>query len=290
MDQTEYLMALKQARSPLMVGLKGDAPLPPELAATYWSLLGALAYASITQYQLAVYVVALQRATAAPEAIHLRRLNALVKVAQASPATIVFKSMKDLGILDVHSDSSFSREQDKGYGMRGATFMRKGLARDGSGGCYHLLDVHCRSHKLVVRSTFAAETLAATSAADAALVIGMNLQELREGPLTARAARRLREEGHFDVEINLLVDAMSLFAAVAATNPRVPAERSLLGHIFWLHELVLSHSIQLKWTDTRDMVADALTKGSIDRNALLQAMAGSYECVHPCKVYSKRPA
>ena len=38
------------------------------------------------------------------------------------------------------------------------------------------------------------------------------------------------------------------------------------------------------------MVADALTKGSIDMDALLKAMSGVFECVRECKVYSKRAA
>ena len=56
-----------------------DADVSEELKAMYWSLLGATAYALITQFWLSVYVVALQRQTQKPKAIHIRRLNAVVR-------------------------------------------------------------------------------------------------------------------------------------------------------------------------------------------------------------------
>ena len=95
----------------------------------FWSLLGALAYALITQHWLAVYVVALQRQSKAPKVIHVRRLNALVRVAQKRPARILYRAMECCRILECHADSGFTKEQDSGYGIRGANFMRAGRER-----------------------------------------------------------------------------------------------------------------------------------------------------------------
>ena len=159
---------------------------------------------------------------------------------------------------------------------------------NGSDAVFHLLDVHFRSHKLVVRSTFAAETMAATAATDAGIALGMRLQELRSGPLTPLQARQIREAGNFSVEINVHLDAMSVYAAVAATHPRAPSERTMLGHTYWLHELVPNRSLQLHWVGTRDMLADALTKGSIDRQALLLAMSGRYAFANDFTIYTNR--
>ena len=44
------------------------------------------------------------------------------------------------------------------------------------------------------------------------------------------------------------------------------------------------HSIQ--WCDTRDMTADGHTKGSIDRDGILQVMAGRQKFVHEVKRYT----
>ena len=114
------------------------------------------------------------------------------------------------------------------------------------------------------------------------------LHELAMGPLAPREARRLREEGGLAFTSFLTVDSMSLFAAVSATTVRVPSERSLAGHIFWLRELldrrVLHH---LRWCDTRDMSADAHTKGIVQRDAILALMKGIFEFKYDTKEFPK---
>ena len=132
MDQDSYIKALKPIVHPDLVGAKAETPASPALGALYWSLLGALAYCLITQHWVAVYVVALQRVTQAPKCIHLRRLNALVRILQRKPAQIWFRSMECLSTLECHSDSGFSKEDQSGYGIRGANFMRVGKDRSGS--------------------------------------------------------------------------------------------------------------------------------------------------------------
>ena len=69
---------------------------------------------------------------------------------------------------------------------------------------------------------------------------------------------------------------------------KVPTERTLLGHIAWIREMIelgVVHSVQ--WCDTRDMVADGHTKGSIERGLLLQAMSGEQKYIHPVKTYKR---
>ena len=155
--------------------------------------------------------------------------------------------------------------------------MRGGTDRVTKERVWHLLDSHCKSHKLVTRSSFAAETLAAVATEDAMIPLLTTLHEFAMGPLAPREARRLREEGGLAFTSFLTVDSMSLFAAVSATTVRVPSERSLAGHVFWLRELldrrVLHH---LRWCDTRDMSADAHTKGVVPRDAILALMKGFF--------------
>jgi len=281
LDQDEYLKALKPIVHSDLTGADPESPATPDLVALFWSLLGALAYSLITQHWLAVYVVALQRATKEPRMIHIRRLNALVRKAQQAPARIVYECMTCNKDLDVHSDSGFSKEQEKGYGIRGANYIRNGRHRQTSEPVAHLLDSECKSHTHVTRSTFAAETLAATVAADHVIPLATTLHEFNNGPVTAYQARRVREEGGLSFDVTLTVDAMSLYAAVAASTIKVPAERSLAGHLYWLRELIDNHVLRrLRWCDTRDMSADCHTKGSIDRQVILDLMKGHYRFRH----------
>ena len=84
----------------------------------------------------------------------------------------------------------------------------------------------------------------------------------------------------------LTVDAMSLFAAIAVATVRVPTEKSLAGHLFWLRELIDNGVLSMiQWADTRDMSADGHTKGSIDRKVLFELMQGRSKFVHATKEY-----
>ena len=57
---------------------------------------------------------------------------------------------------------------------------------------------------------------------------------------------------------------MSVFAAVSAVFIKTPAEKSLLCHVQFLREL-LDYGVlaAIVWLDTRDMLSDGLTKGSV---------------------------
>ena len=63
----------------------------------------------------------------------------------------------------------------------------------------------------------------------------------------------------------------------------------MLSHVQYVREL-LDRSILdcLLWFDTRDMGADGMTKGSVDRKAIVSIMSGSNVQEHPFRVW--RPA
>lgn len=83
-----------------------------------------------------------------------------------------------------------------------------------------------------------------------------------------------------DIQLHVVLDAKSVTSALVAPILKVPAEPALLVHLRWLRQL-LSQVLQgLHWTDTRSMIADGLTKGSIDRSALEAVTAGWLEVEH----------
>jgi len=114
----------------------------------------------------------------------------------------------------------------------------------------------------------------------------MTFQEIQNGTVTATQARELRENGNFVFKATLSVDAMSLFAAIAAHTVKIPSEKNLAIHLFWLRELLDRKVIDaLEWCDTRDMSADCHTKGSIERDVILALMLGELEYHHEAKPY-----
>ena len=283
MNQDAYIDAMKPIQHPELTGRRSTDACTAEVHQLYQSLLGAVAYSLLSQAWAAVFVIALQRKTAAPQNIHVRRLNLLLAALQRQKRKLFFPAMRCARTIVVYSDASFAKESEtKGYGMRGAVYLRMGTFQ-GKSVC-HLLESQCQSLKLVTRSTFASETLAAVGAVDSLVPLLVSMQEVVHGALNPDQARSLRELGGFAFQSELRVDAMNLFYAVTAKYPKLPAEKALYIHVAWLRDLFRRRVPSLlSWCDTRDMVADGLTKGKIDRDALFDAMAGKCTVSHPLK-------
>jgi len=121
---------------------------------------------------------------------------------------------------------------------------------------------------------------------DHGLLLLFILNELAVGVPSKTDARQMREYGGFAVPAILCVDALSVFAAVTAVNVKPPAEKGLLAHVQYLRE-VLDHLLleALCWWDTRDMTADGMTKGAVEREALHLLMEGELQLKHTPKLW-----
>ncbi len=153
----------------------------------------------------------------------------------------------------------------------------------------HILDYVCKGQRHVARSTFAAELLSAGDPTDQGLLLAQQLHEMLSGPVDATDARELRLTGGFAVPMVLIVDAKPVFAAVIAMFIRILAEKSLLCHVQFIRELLDRHVLHtFAWFDTRDMIADRLTKGAVERTAIHSIMDGTMNVVHEPKVWTSR--
>eukprot|EP00959_Pyramimonas_sp_CCMP1952_P242661 5072050-Pyramimonas_sp.AAC.1 len=152
------------------------------------SLRCALAHALINQMCWMVYGVFLQRVQE-PTNLQVRRLNAITRKLQACPKKIVYQAMTPIGKVDLHIDSGYRRlsggadDDVKGYGIRRANLLRRGSTPSGKP-VVHLIDAHCKSHLLQVRSSSSAETRAAAHIFEDCYPTTVTLDGLRAGPLT----------------------------------------------------------------------------------------------------------
>ena len=138
--------------------------------------------------------------------------------------------MKCANHLEVHSDSGFRKAApaavDVGRAVRGANFLRLAdppevLAALRKVLC-HLLDWHCGSLKHVTRSTFTSETQAAIMSTDHGLALQLTLHEIKCGPTTPRQGMELRERGGSQYKLTVVVDAMSILAALEPERIKSP--------------------------------------------------------------------
>ena len=162
--------------------------------------------------------------------------------------------------------------------MRGLACLRMSrndLDKQGDMKC-HLLHTVSKSQRHVTRSTFASELFAGNDSMDFGLLQRLSLHEMCFGHITWERARQLQEEtAEMKVKLALVVDARSVTASIIAPTLKAPAECSTLVAVAWLRQKLQSGELDaLYWSDTRVMIADGLTKGSINRKELHQAMAG----------------
>ena len=154
-----------------------------------------------------------------------------------------------------------------------------------------MLDSVSRSQRRVVRATFTAELLGGVDTIDKGFLITQAFHGANTGNISAANSRDMRENGGYSVPMVLYIDALSVYAAVTAVFIKTPADQSVLCHLHYLREL-LDHNVlrALVWSDTRDMIADGLTKGAVDRTALHEAMSGIINMRQVCKLWHIKSA
>ena len=189
--------------------------------------------------------------------------------------------------LVIHSDSEYRRVEAtgdvKGYGMRGLCLLRRGVTVNKKP-AVHLLDSVCKSHRLTIRSSYGAELLAAAHGVDEAYPTLITIMELKYGVIPPEKLKLFREQGGVRLKVTLTLDAESVYKSLTSRDLKVPTEKTLLGHVYWIRELLQLRVIEsIQWCDTRDMTADGHTKGCIDRKMLLDLMTGHQTYQHDVK-------
>ena len=133
-----------------------------------------------------------------------------------------------------------------------------------------VLDWDARKHSRAVRSTYAAELLSALDTVGQGNMIATALDEISSGAKTAldvlaRHAKRQRSIQHC-----ACVDAKAVYDGVTADCPKSPADKRLFLHALAMRGYVEAGWVdRLWWLDTQAMLADGMTKGSVDREALV---------------------
>ncbi len=181
--------------------------------------------------------------------------------------------------------------------MRGLCSLRKGVAvshgnvnpnsfSHGNVNAIHLLDSVAKTHRLAIRSSYSVEIVGASHGMEDAYPTIITLIELKQGALSADLLKKYGDYGKLPLQVTLTIDAESVYKSITSLDLKTPAEKTLLGHVMWIRDQLEKGTItQVQWCDTRDMVADGHTKGSVDRKALIDLMNGKQIYQHPVKIY-----
>ena len=172
--------------------------------------------------------------------------------------------------------------------MRGLCSLRKGVKTlsHGNVNTVHLLDSVAKTHRLAIRSSYSAEIVGAPHGLEDAYPTMITLIELKQDALFVEMLKKYGDSGKLPMQVTLTIDAESVYKSLTSLDLKTSAEKTLLGHVMWIRDQLEKGTItQIQWCDTRDMVADGHTKGSVDRKALLDLMNGIQCYQHAVKTY-----
>ena len=137
-----------------------------------------------------------------------------------------------------------------------------------------VLDWYSRNHSRVIRSTYAAELLSLLDDVGQGNLLATAIDEVQRGAASARQLLQRQAECTREVEHEAAVDASAVFDGATAEQPNTPAEKPLFLHALAMREYLESRHVDvLWWLDTLAMLADGMTKGSVEREALIRVCA-----------------
>ena len=166
-----------------------------------------------------------------------------------------------------------------------------GARPHGSGDKANVVDFTVRRQRRVVRSTFSAELNGMVDSAEREVIftVYIALDILWYSAGSGKNDRQL--EGRLSYPpLDLCVDARAVYDSVAATDVCEPAGSSLKLHLISVRDWKTHGLIRkLFWVDAKDMLADGLTNGDIDRTLLHNASNDcKYTCVHEALPHEKK--
>lgn len=263
--------------------------LTPEQTSLYMSLLGGLSWLTQTRLDVAIYVVALQRAATRATVGHLLKLNKITKWVRRKKFMLTYKKMMPPFKLLAITDSAFKTEPNSALAMRGAIV---GIAEDRqtTGGTMHVLEFYARKQRRVCRSTFAAELNSMADAVEVARLVNMTVACCYRPYVSPLQLQQLEDTNDMPLAIEVCTDCRSVYDALSAEDTRTPSESSLVLILHVLKELVRARIIhKLTWVHTEDMLADGLTKGGVSRKSLFEfTKTGQWLLKHASKTHSEK--
>ena len=288
--QNGYIDNMKPLPTAGFSGLDDSTLVDVRTHELYRKLLGESAWTVMTRADMCVYIQALQRRGSAPRAVDCRRINLVCRYLKRHRVGIFYGKVPEPWRLVGFSDSAFKAQDDEaaGLALRGLAVV---LTTDSAtqptspSGDVNLLDFLTRRLRRVVRSTFAAELNALLDAIESMIITQLGWHQIVKGTVETIEQLLLRlEAGTLSPPIELVGYARSVFDAIAASDVCDPAEASLKLHLLSVRSRLAQGLVRaLWWSDTRDMLADALTKGGIDRTSLLRCMdKGLFKMAHEC--------
>ena len=251
LDQNDYLHAMKLDLLPKQAMTDKDRFANEEEITLFRQGIGQLGWlASVCKPEASFDYCTLSTVQSNPQVRDFLTYRKAVRNLQALDWKIVIGSV-DVGDarVCVFCDASFGNLAGGSSQIGYIVFMY-----DSRGICAPLTWASKKA-KRVARSTLVAETLSAVEAADTAVFLKRNLEEILSIEIPP---------------VTLFVDNKSLFDTVNSTG--MVTERRLLVDLAALREMQEKRVINIEWVSTQQQLADCLTKAGANKQKLVNVL------------------
>ena len=254
-DQEHYIGTLQEVA--ICTGRSRNDDLTPDERSEYRSIVGQLNWvATQTRPDILFEVCLLSSRFESARIEDLMHANKVVRKVKANAVMLKFQNVqKNLISIECYSDASFGNLKDGGSQGGYVIFISD---TDGN-----RCPVAWQSKRVrrVVKSTLAAETLAALDAAQAGVYIGTLLAEMLNIPVTA-------------FPVKCYVDNRSLVEALYST--KAVDDKHLRINMAVLRDMLSTRSLStVSWVRTSHQLANVLTKQGACHRPLLSAIGES---------------
>ena len=156
-SQDHYIKQLRPMVVPGLENLSDDIFVAWSVIALFQSLLGAIAWLSLTRGDTLVFVGRFQRCSKQPTAKDVRYLNKLLKWVKRKTCVITYATLTPpIGLASI-ADSAYRADDEDCLALRAAIFVIIEVRKGVPGGRMHVLDYYSKTQSRVNRSTFSAE-------------------------------------------------------------------------------------------------------------------------------------
>jgi hypothetical protein len=161
----------------------------------------------------------------------------------------------------------------------------------------HILELTGSKYDLCTKNTLVTDLQPFIDAVETGLEINGAIHKQQIGVISPSEMANLKENGGFITPVMLFLDAKSVCDAIESDNDN-SADKSMIFHVkAFRHMFMTGQLASSTWLDTRDVLADGLTKGKIDRHALMKALNTrkwivehpSVTWKHPCSAQIELP-
>lgn len=277
-NQEHYVQELKFIAE---AGCRHDNPVDESLKMQFMSHLGGIAWTVQTRPDIAVFTAALQRKLQSPTGRDIIHLNRILAYLKRKPLKRFYRKVDRPWKVYVISDSSFKGSEDDALAMRSGiiAFGNKDGPVVGSNPI-QIIEYVSKKQSRVCRSTYTAELYSALDLVGLASNINSAMTEVLTGCKSASKMVDLQENGQNALQMDVVLDARAVFDSVAAADVKATTDKLMLLHALKLKELLaLRVASRMLWVDTRDMLSDALNKGSVSRDEIRKACSEGVLCI-----------